>query len=138
MEVSIKLNVFFEETFWVGVFEKIYDGKYEASKVVFGAEPKDYELFDFILKDFYNLRFSNALCIETVEKRRVNPKRYQREIKKEIANKGVGTKAQLAMQLQHEINKTERKIGSKEEKEEEKQKRFELRQQKKNNKHKGH
>ena len=138
MEVSIKLNVFFEETFWVGVFEKVYDGKYEASKVVFGAEPKDYEVYDFLLKNFYNLRFSNPLCIETVEKRRINPKRYQREIKKEVENRGIGTKAQLAMQLQHEVNKTERKIASREEKEEEKQKRFELRQQKKNDKHRGH
>lgn len=138
MEVSIKLNVFFEETLWVGIFEKVYGAEYEVSKVVFGAEPKDYEVYDFILKNFYNLRFSNPLCIEIVEKRRINPKRYQREIKKEMENKGISTKAQLAMQLQHEVNKTERKIVSKEEKEEEKQKKFELRQEKKTQKHKGH
>ncbi|MCB2291599.1 YjdF family protein [Clostridium sp. CS001] len=138
MEISIKLNVFFEGSFWVGVFEKTYDGKYEVSKVVFGSEPKDYEVFDFILKNFYNLRFSNPVCIEVVEKRRINPKRYQREIKKEMENKGIGTKSQLAMQLQQEVNKTERKIASREEKEEEKRKRFELRQQKKNDKHRGH
>ena len=138
MEVSVKLNVFFEETFWVWVFEKVYGGEYEVSKVVFGSEPKDYEVYDFILKNFYNLRFSNPLCIETTEKRRINPKRYQREIKKEVENRGIGTKAQLAIKLQHEVNKTERKIASKEEKEEEKQKKFELRQQKKFEKHKGH
>jgi hypothetical protein len=138
MEISISLNVFFECTFWVGVFEKSYDGKYEVSKIVFGPEPKDYEVFDFILKNFYSLRFSNPLCIESVEKRRINPKRYQREIRKEIENKGIGTKAQLAMQLQHEVNKIERKIVSRKEKEEEKQEKFELRQRKKNNKHKGH
>ena len=138
MEVSIKLNVFFEETFWVGVFEKVYDGKYEASKVVFGAEPKDYEVYDFILEKFCDLKFTNPLCNELVKKRRVNPKRYQREIKKEVENKGIGTKAQLAMKLQQEVNKAERKIVSREEKEEEKQKRFELRQEKKNDKHRGH
>ena len=138
MEISIKLNVFFEGSFWVGIFEKAYDGKYEVSKVVFGSEPKDYEVFDFILKNFYNLRFSNPVWIEVVEKRRVNPKRYQREIKKEMENKGIGTKSQLAMQLQQEVNKTERKIASREEKEEEKQRKFELRQQKKNDKHRGH
>ena len=55
-----------------------------------------------------------------------------------MENRGIGTKAQLAMQLQHGINKTERKRVSREEKEEEKKKRFELRQQKKNDKHRGH
>jgi len=40
MEVSIKLNVFFENAFWVGVFEKVYDGNYEASKVVLGLNQK--------------------------------------------------------------------------------------------------
>ncbi|MBZ9625564.1 MULTISPECIES: YjdF family protein [unclassified Clostridium] len=138
MEISIKLNVFFEGGFWVGVFEKVYGGKYEVSKITFGAEPKDYEVFDFILKNFYNLRFSSPLCIESVEKGRINPKRYQREIKKEMENKGIGTKAQLAMQLQHEINKTEKKIVSREEKEEEKQRKYESRQQNKKSKHRGH
>jgi hypothetical protein len=137
MEVSIKLNVLFQETFWVGVFEKDYGEKYEVSKVVFGAEPKDYQVYDFILKNFYNLSFSNPVCIETAEKTRINPKRYQREIKKEMENKGIGTKAQIAMKLQQEKNKTERKIVSKEEKEEEKQKKFELRQQKKKDKQRG-
>ncbi|MBZ9609662.1 YjdF family protein [Clostridium estertheticum] len=138
MEISINLNVFFEGVFWVGVFEKAYDGKYEVSKIVFGAEPKDYEVFDFILTTFYNLKFSNPLRTESVEKRKINPKRYQREIKKAMENKGTGTKAQLAMQLQHELIKTERKIVSKEEKEEERQLKYKLRQQNKKDKHRGH
>ncbi len=138
MEVSIKLNVVFQETFWIGLFEKVYDGKYQVSKVVFGAEPKDYEVYDFVLKNFYNLRFSNHLCIENGKKSRINPKRYQRKIKKELENRGISTKAQLAMQLQYEENKVERKVVSREEKEEEKQKKFNLRQQKKNDKHRGH
>ena len=73
-----------------------------------------------------------------VESKKINPKRYLREIKKEIESKGVGTKAQLAMKLQQELNKTERKIISKAEKEEEKQRKFEIRQEKKSEKHKGH
>lgn len=44
MSTSIgKLTVFFEEPFWVGVFERIENGKLSVSKVTFGAEPKDYE-----------------------------------------------------------------------------------------------
>jgi len=41
--------VFFEDPFWVGVFERIEDGKLSVCKVTFGAEPKDYEVWDYIL-----------------------------------------------------------------------------------------
>lgn len=44
-----KLTVFFEDPFRVGVFEKLDGGLLETSRVVFGAEPKDMELFDFVL-----------------------------------------------------------------------------------------
>lgn len=141
MKTSIKLTVFFEGVFWVGVFEKADEEKYEVSKVVFGSEPKDYEVYEFILKNFYNLRFSNPLSInevEEVKERKINPKRLQREIKKETETKGIGTKAQLTMKLQYETSKMERKKVSKEDKEEEKNRKFELRQQKKLLKHRGH
>lgn len=36
-----KLTVFFEKPFWVGVFERIEDGKLSVTKVTFGTEPKD-------------------------------------------------------------------------------------------------
>ena len=44
-----RLTVFFEGPFWVGVFERISDGKLSACKVIFGAEPRDCEVWDFIL-----------------------------------------------------------------------------------------
>ena len=50
-----KLSVFFEEPFWVGVFEIIEDGRISVAKVTFGTEPKDYEVYEFILKHYYNL-----------------------------------------------------------------------------------
>ena len=50
-----RLTVFFEEPFWIGVFERISEGKLSVCKVTFGAEPKDYEVYDFILK---NLRYT--------------------------------------------------------------------------------
>lgn len=141
MENSIKLTVFFEEAFWMGIFERVHGEKYEISKVVFGSEPKDYEVYEFILKNFYKLKFSNPISIEDfneVKEKKINPKRLQREIKKETENRGIGTKAQQAMKLQHETYKIERKKLSKEQKEEEKKRQFNLRQQKKLMKHKGH
>lgn len=46
------LTVFFENPFWVGVFERVSNGKLSVCKVTFGAEPKDYEVWAFVLKHY--------------------------------------------------------------------------------------
>ena len=53
-KVNGKLTVYFEEPFWVGVFECIEDGKLSVAKVTFGAEPKDYEVQEYIQKNRKN------------------------------------------------------------------------------------
>ena len=132
-----RLTVFFEEPFWVGVFEKIEDGKLSAAKVTFGAEPKDYEVNEFLLKYYYCLKFSPA--VETaVKEEKKNPKRLQIEAKRQLENNGIGTKSQQALKLQQEQNKQERKVRSREKKRQETERMFELKQQKRTAKHKGH
>lgn len=135
-KVSGKLTVFFEEPFWVGVFECVSDRKLSVCKITFGAEPKDYEIYDFVLKNYYQLRFSPAVVTDVKEAGR-NPKRVQREVRKQIQNTGIGTKSQQALKLQQEQLKIERKTVSREQQEAEKQRRFELKQQKKKEKHRG-
>ena len=135
-KVSGKLTVFFEAPFWVGVFERVLDGKLAVCKVTFGAEPKDYEVYDFVLKNYNQLRFSPAVATDVKEAGR-NPKRVQREVRKQVQNTGIGTKSQQALKLQQEQLKTERKIVSREQREAEKQRQFELKQQKRKEKHKG-
>ena len=127
-KVSGKLTVFFEEPFWVGVFECVSDGKLAVCKVTFGAEPKDYEVYDFVLKNYYRLRFSPAVATDVKEAGR-NPKRIQREVRKQVQNTGIGTKSQQALKLQQEQLKTERRIVSREQREAKKQRQFELKQQ---------
>ena len=136
-KVSGKLTVFFEDPFWVGIFEHIEDGKLSVAKVTFGAEPKDYEVQEYILKHYYHLCFSPAVAAAVKEPKR-NPKRRQREAKKQMENTGIGTKSQQALKLQQEQNKQERKCRSREQKEAEAIRMFELKQQKKKDKHKGH
>ncbi|WP_338432792.1 YjdF family protein [Clostridium tyrobutyricum] len=138
MKTSIKFTVFFEDMFWVGIFEKIDGEKYSASKVVFGSEPKDYELYDFILNSFYNLKFTRNLLIQKLEEKRINPKRLQRKIKKQTQSRGIGTKAQEAMKLQYEENKSERRKNSRERKDREKNIKFQLHRLRKKEKHRGH
>ena len=63
-EQSGKLTVFFEDPFWVGVFERISDGKLSVCKVTFGAEPKDYEIYAFVLRNHGRLKFSPSVEAE--------------------------------------------------------------------------
>ena len=136
-KVSGKLTVYFEDPFWVGVFERIEDGKLSVAKVTFGAEPKDYEVQEYIQKHYFSLKFSPA--VETIVKDiKRNPKRMQREARKQTIEIGIGTKSQQALKLQQEQNKQERKERSRKKKEAEEQRMFELKQQKKREKHKGH
>lgn len=135
-KVSGVLRVFFENPFWVGVFEITSNDKLSVCRVVFGAEPKDNEIYEFILKNYCQLRFSPF--VEAVElKAAKNPKRIKREVQKQLENKGVGTKAQQALKLQYEKVKDERKVLNRANKEAEKQRRFELKQEKRRQKHKG-
>jgi hypothetical protein len=135
--MSDKLTVYFEDPFWVGVFERITDGALSVCKVTFGAEPKDYEVWDFILRHYYELKFSNAAPTE-IRKVADNPKRRQRNAKKQMKETGIGTKSQQALKMQYEAMKIERKQKSREQKEAEKQRQFELKQQKKKEKRRGH
>ena len=133
---STKLTVFFEAPFWIGVFVRIERRKLSVCKVVFGAEPKAYEVWEYLLKNYSRLRFSPS--VETVVKKEsVNPKRLQRQIRKETVATGIGTKSQQALQMQREENKLVRKALSRKQLEAEKQRQFELKQQKRKEKHRG-
>ena len=78
--------------FLVGVFEHVEDGKLSVCKVTFGAEPKGYEIWEFILKNYSQLKFSPVGV--TVRKEATNPKRVQRKARKQSAQFGIGTKSQ--------------------------------------------
>ena len=134
---AIRFTVFFQEPFWIGVFERVESGRLSVCKVTFGAEPKDYEVHEYLLKQYSGLRFSST--IQTEERKKAdNPKRRQREASKQIQNTGVSTKSQMALQMQREAMKTERRQISKAQREAEEQRRFELKQLKKKEKKREH
>lgn len=138
MNATSKLTVLFEDPFWIGVYERESDGKYEVCKITFGAEPKDYEVYDFFLKNWHSLRFSPIIETEQFLERHINPKRMQRAIKKQLQDIGIGTKAQQAFKLQHEQGKMQRMVCSRQQREAEKERQFELRRAKRKEKHRGH
>ncbi|KFX60348.1 DUF2992 family protein [Clostridium botulinum] len=122
MLISVKLTVLFNEPFWIGVFEIEEDEYYKVSKVTFGSEPKESEIFDFVLKNYYSLKFIlQEAEDEKYLKKRENPKRVQ-----------------IAIKEQHETDKIQRKKKSKEENESEQIRKFQIKQNKKKEKHKGH
>ena len=132
-----EFTVFFEEPFWIGIFERVENGKLSVCKVTFGAEPKDGELWAFILKHYDKLRFSPAVKVEK-KQTADNPKRRLRNAAKQLKHTGIGTKSQQALQLQREEIKAERKQQSRKQREAEKQRLFDLKQQKLKEKHRGH
>ena len=132
-----KLTIYFDEPFWVGVFEELDGKNLSVCRVVFGAEPTDAEIYVFILKHFNHLRFSPPVKTE-IRQKADNPKRRQRNAHKQLEKTGVGTKSQQALQKQYEEKKLERRQHSHEQREAEKQRLFELKQQKRKEKHRGH
>ena len=134
---SGRLTVFFEGPFWAGLFERISAGELSVCKVTFGAEPSDREVLEFILRHSHTLRFSPAVTAK-MKQTAVNPKRRQRMAARQLQKTGIGTRSQQALQLQREEMKLQRRQVSSKEREAEKQRHFELRQQKRKEKHRGH
>lgn len=132
------LTVLFEDPFWIGLYEREVGGRYVACKITFGAEPKDYEVYDFMLKNWDKLQFSPPEKAAGNSERHINPKRMQRTISRQLETAGIGTKAQQALKLQQEEGKLARKTCSRDQREAEKERRFELRQEKRKEKHRGH
>ena len=131
------LTILFEAPFWIGLYERTDGGKYEVCKITFGSEPKDYEVYDYMMNNWNNLCFTKPIKSDDTKTHHINPKRLQREINKRIRFSSIGTKAQQALKLQHELVKDERKVRKKETKKLEQETRYNLRKQKKKEKHKG-
>ncbi len=135
-KISVELVVYFDGPFWAGVIERTVGDRLSVSKTVFGAEPRDYEIYAFILENYYRLSFSPTVH-SAVRERNMNPKRMQREARRQMSADGIGTKSQQALQMQREQLKAERRTLSADKKESDAKRRFELRCQKKKEKHRG-
>lgn len=135
-KAAITCTVLFQEPYWICVVERYFDERLSACRITFGAEPKDYEVYEFLLANHGNLRFSPAVEF-VVKEMRKNPKRIQRDVRRQVKETGIGTKSQQALKLQQEEMKTERSVLSRQEKEEQKERKFDLKQQKKKEKHRG-
>lgn len=109
---KITARILFEEPFWIGIFERTEGTRLSVSKVTFGAEPKGYELYDYIPKQYYDLRFTQAIEVMQEAKKRINPKRRDREARKSMLDTTIATKSQQALKREQEKGKQERKTAT--------------------------
>lgn len=138
---TIKATIFFDKRFWVGTFERSDKEGYSVARHIFGGEPSDAEVHEFVLNHFHELKFGEAKEI-TIQIHRMNPKRVQREVRREMERIKETTKpstlAQDYIREELEKKKKEKKKITSAEKQARKDNQFALKQEKRKEKHRGH
>jgi len=138
---TIKATIFFEKKFWVGTFERTDKEGYAIAKHIFGAEPTDPEVYEFVLNHYLELNFGKPREFQ-LEIKRMNPKRVQREVRREMEKMKEAARpstfAQDYMRQELEQKKLEKKRKTSAEKQARKDEQYSLKQQKKKAKHRGH
>lgn len=102
------LTIYHDGQFWVGVIEVIQNGKLIAFRYVFGAEAKDTEVLNFIndkLLKIINRSNQTGVKVKGQSEKRMNPKRLQRQVAKEMKKTGISTKAKEAIKQEFEEKK---------------------------------
>lgn len=137
---TIKVTVFLEDAFWIGLFERNDDEGYAVSRQIFGGEPTDAELYNFVLKHYDQLKFTQPHDFKLVIKRK-KFKRMQRDVRKEMQkvkkDSPKSTHAQEVLRIDLEKKKKRKKVISKTKKEEMLERKFNLKQEKRKKKHRG-
>lgn len=130
-------TVLFQPPFWVGIAERWEKEGYSAARVVFGAEPTDAQLYEWLEKEWHRLDFSPAEEGERPVKEHGNPKRAQREARAATQDRGISTRAQEALSRQREQRGLARKEQARGRREQQRQEKYLLRQEKKRAKKRG-
>ncbi len=133
-------TIFFDHPYWVGVLEEERDGLLYVARHVFGAEPSEQEVLEFVRHDFDSLwqQMTVGIEVESVAARQLNPKRMQREVRRMMVEPALSTKAQEAMRVQIEHNKQERKAVSRANREAERDYKRQVAREKAKARHRGH
>lgn len=139
MQISVPstLTVYHDGQFWVGLAEHVEDGRYGVARIVFGAEPSDEEILQFVVGKWEKLSLFDDKPAEA-SKPAKNPKRRAREAAKTLKQPAMSTKAQQALAAQKEAMKQESAHARSRRRAEEADARYEQRKLKRKQKHRGH
>ena len=135
--MSVTILVYFDDPFYAILVERRENGRLSVARQVVGPEPSEIEVLEWVQKEFPHLRYSPAVEDAPRSPMAMNPKRRQRQAARETGG-GVGTRSQQALQLDRELRAAQRKSDRRERQEEEAERRFQLRQEKKKARHRGH
>lgn len=130
-------SVYFEEPFWIALFECWDEEGYSVCRTVFGAQPNEAELLAFALSQYYQLNFSTPMLEKTLSNHPKNFKRQQRENRQFMKSTQNNKRAWQAIQEEFEQRKTQRQEINHQEKETAERETYLIRQQKKKEKHRG-
>lgn len=138
--VSSTLTVYFDGQFWVGMAELVEKGQLRACRIVFGAEPSNEEVLDFVLSRWMKLDFSAPIAqeIQHGPADASNPKRRKRQAAKALRQRSGSTKAQQAISEQREAEAELRKEKASERRALKARERFEQKTEKRKQKRRGH
>jgi len=133
-----KCTIYFEDPFWVGIFERIDNNTIAIARHVFGGEPTDAELYRFVLEDYRRLEFSAPIPTPAAVSKPRNFKRAQREARRSTQPAGIGTLAQRAIQAERERHKQVRQEDQRALRSEQAERKFKLKQERKKQRQRGH
>ena len=67
ISVSSTLTVFHDGQFWIGLAEHVEGGRYGVARIVFGAEPSNEEILQFVISKWAKLTFFGGNPAEASE-----------------------------------------------------------------------
>ena len=141
----MSLTVYFDGQYWVGLVEwPCEEGNgVRYARHIFGAEPTDIDVLNFVRNELDGV-LARAIAqpaegevAEAIPKV-MNPKRAAREAAKVMRQPVVSTKAQEALQREHEAHKLAARKQSKAEREALEEHKRDVARQKAHEKHRGH
>jgi Protein of unknown function (DUF2992) len=139
-----QLTIYFDGQFWVAVFELRDAELLRSARHVFGPEPTDPEVLEWVrsrsfLEFLRTVECSLAIIDEPTGSagKAPNPKRAARIVRKAMSGVGVSSKADEAMRLTQEANKKERKLTTSSERDAAQASKFEMRNERAKQKRRG-
>ncbi len=135
----MRLTILFDDPYWVGLLEDERDGCLYAARHIFGAEPNDTQVYEFVLHDSAALfaRMTIGVPVASAERRQVGYKRMIRETRRAVEERGISTLAQEAIKQQYAQNKQARHSATRAERDAGAERKRAIARQKAKDKHRG-
>lgn len=141
--MKTEFTLYFDGQFWVGVIERHEADRVRAVRIVFGAQPSDAELYEFLLTHANALlcRLDEAAWASDIGQHQAthhNPKRAQRQASHLARRALPSTASQAAIQAERERTAQERASMTRQKKRQKAEEKRQLARLKAKARHRGH